>query len=285
MLRPRVSERPKKRESDEPPYTRYAFLNPYNLSLLAGAGVAAAASGQWWIGVCAAAAEGIWMLFAPDSKVLRKVWFDKVWDESKRAEEEERLNKKFDQLSRPDQMRAFALREQKARIFQLAADNPSLTVDLMKEELQKIDKLLEDFLDLAAVCQRCETHVQSFDLNALDASYQMYKQQVEYYKPTDKRRGVAAKNIEVLTQRRRRYEDLLNSLQTARGQMDLMENTFRLLADEIVTMADPSELGARLEELRVGVAAIRETTAEPEDAYDELEEIEESQPGAKARRR
>ena len=70
----------------------------------------------------------------------------------------------------------------------------------------------------------------------------------------------------------------------SRGQMDLMENTFRLLADEIVTMADPSELGARLEELRVGVAAIRETTAEPEDVYDELEEIEQTDPGRRQRR-
>jgi hypothetical protein len=283
MLRA-VNARAKKPQADEPPYTRYAFLNPYNLSLLAGAGVAAAASGQWWIGVCAVAAEGLWMLFAPDSKVLRKLWFDKIWADSQKAAEEERLNQKFAQLSRNDQMRAFALREQKARIFQLAIDNPSLTVDLMKDELDKIDKLLEDFLDLAAVCARCETHVQSFDLNALNASYALYQQQAQYYRPTDKRRSVAEKNLEVLTQRRKRYEDLLRSLEMARGQMDLMENTFRLLADEIVTMADPSELGARLEELRVGVAAIRETTAEPEEAYDELEEIEQTDPGMQKRR-
>lgn len=284
MLRA-VSDRVKKKQPDEPPYTRYAFLNPYNLSLLAGAGVAAAASGHWWIGVCAAAAEGIWMLFAPDSKILRALWFDKVWAESKKAEEEERLNKKFEQLTPNDQRRAFALREQKERIFQLAAENPSLTVELMREELGKIDRLLEDFLDLALVCARCEQHVSTFDLNALNASYQIYQQQVEYYRPGDKRRSVAEKNIEVLKQRKRRYEDLLRSLQTARGQMDLMENTFRLLADEIVTMGDPSELGARLEEMRVGVAAIRETTADADDAYENLEELEEEEPQVRARRR
>ncbi len=275
----------KKPPSDEPPYTRYAFLNPYNLSLLAGAGVAAAATGQWWIGVCAAAAEGIWMLFAPDSKVLRKLWFDKVWDDSVKAAEEERLNKKYDQLGQGDQVRALALREQKARIFQLAAENPSLTVDLMKEELSRIDRLLEDFLDLGVMCGRCEAHLRSFDLQTLDASLQAYRAQVEYHKPGDKRRGVAEKNLEVLTQRRKRYEDLLHSLETARGQMDLMENTFRLLADEIVTMADPSELGARLEDLRVGVAAIRETTQETDDAYADLEEIEADPPADMRRRR
>ncbi len=283
MLRA-VSERVKRPRTNEPPYARYAFLNPYNLSLLAGAWVLAAATGHWWIGVCSLAAEGIWMLFAPDSKVLRALWFDKIWAASQKSAEEDRLNQKFAQLSPYDQQRALLLRQQKQRILQLAADNPSLTVDLMRDELAKIDSLLEDFLDLAAVCARCEAHVQSFDLASLDASQQLYRQRIGAYKPTDQRRGVAEKNLEVLTQRRKRYEDLLRSLETARGQMDLMENTFRLLSDEIVTMADPSELGARLEELRVGVAAIRETTAEPGDAYDELEEIEEEAP-AKGRRR
>ena len=48
----------------EPPYVRYAFLNPYNVSLLAGAGVTAAATGHWGIAVVAAASEALWMLFA-----------------------------------------------------------------------------------------------------------------------------------------------------------------------------------------------------------------------------
>ena len=48
------------RADDEPPYGRYAFLNPYNLSLLVGAGTAAAATGHWWIAVCAAATETCW---------------------------------------------------------------------------------------------------------------------------------------------------------------------------------------------------------------------------------
>jgi hypothetical protein len=51
--------------------------------------------------------------------------------------------------------------------------------------------------------------------------------------------------------------------------MDLMENSFRLLGDEIVSMADPTEFGARLDDLRVGVQAIRETSDEVEEAYEE----------------
>jgi hypothetical protein len=44
--------------------------------------------------------------------------------------------------------------------------------------------------------------------------------------------------------------------------MELIEQTFRLLADEILTMGSPRELGGRIEELRVAVDAVRETAGE-----------------------
>jgi hypothetical protein len=265
-----MSDDEKKRRSgeDEPPYFRYAFLNPYNLSLVAGAATTAAASGHWGIGVCAAAAEAIWLLFAPDSRILRRAWFDKVWAQAKKDEYDARQNERFLRLTPQDQARAAALRDQRTRIYQLAAENPSLTVDLMKDELAKLDDLLEDFLELALVCARCETQLAAFDLPALSRSWQFYQDQVKRYPARDDRREVAEKNLEVLQQRRDRMEAMKKSLQTARGHMDLMENSFRLLGDEIVTMADPSELAARLDDLRIGVQAIRESSMETEELYE-----------------
>jgi hypothetical protein len=265
-------DRKRARSDDEPPYGRYAFLNPYNLSLLLGAGTAAAATGHWWIAVCAAATEGLWMLFAPDSKILQKTLWEKRWERSKRGDVEDRQNKKYLRLTPEDQLRATALRDQRARINQLAADNPTLAVDLMKDELSKLDGLLEDFLDLAIVCGRCETQLRGFDVVDLQRRWQFYQDQVKHFPKGDKRSEVAAKNLEVLNQRRNRMDAMQKNLQTARGHMDLMENSFRLLGDEIVTMADPTELATRLDDLRIGVQAIRETSEEVEEVYDEVEE-------------
>jgi hypothetical protein len=256
----------------DPPYLRYAFLNPYNLSLVAGAATTAAASGHWGIGVCAAAAEAIWLLFAPDSKVLRAVWFDKLWAQKEKEEYESRQNERFLRLTPPDQARAAALRDQRTRIYQLAVENPSLKVELMKDELAKLDDLLEDFLELALVCARCENQLGGFDIPALQRSWQYYQEQLKHYPARDERHAVAEKNLEVLRQRRDRMEAMKKSLQTARGHMDLMENSFRLLGDEIVTMADPSELAARLDDLRISVQAIRESSQETEDLYEEVAE-------------
>lgn len=263
-----MSKKPR-RVDEEPPYARYAFLNPYNLSLLVGAGVTAAATGHWWMAVCGAAGEAMWMLFAPDSKLLQRAWFDKVWSESRAAAAQEQQDEKLKQLHPMDQQRVVYLREQKARIHQLASDNPSLTVELMEGELAKLDGLIEDFTELALRCTRAERHLASFDLKAMENSWHLYRGQVERMPEGDKRRAVAKKNMEVLEQRRKRWEELQKNAQTARGQMELMENTFRLLGDEIVTMSTPEALGARLDDLRIGVEAIREATVEDQDLYEE----------------
>jgi hypothetical protein len=53
--------------------------------------------------------------------------------------------------------------------------------------------------------------------------------------------------------------------------MELIEQTFRLLGDEILTMGSPRELGGRIDELRVAVDAVRETTMEEIDVIEEME--------------
>jgi hypothetical protein len=275
-----VSKKPR-RVDDAPPYARLAFLNPYNLSLLIAALVVSAATGHWWIALSALAVEAIWMLFAPDSTVLQKLWFDKMLSKAREDSLAEQQEEKLKTLDPMDQQRALYLREQKNRIHELAKENPSLTVDLMKDELAKLDGLLDDFIGLAMECARAERHLASFDLRAMEASWNVYRGQVQQMPAGDKRRAVAKKNMEVLEQRRKRWDDLKKSSQTARGQMELMENTFKLLADEIVTMSTPAALGARLEDLRIGVEAIREASAGDEAAYEE-EALEEA---AEERRR
>lgn len=268
-----MSKKPR-RVDEEPPYTRYAFLNPYNLSLLIGTGAAAAATGQWWLGVCGAAGEALWLLFAPESKFLRRAWFDKMWSEQKEDAIRKAREKKLEQLHPADQQRVAYLREQKERIHQLARENPSLTAELMKTELAKLDILVEDFINIAVKCTRAERHLESIDLRSMENAWRAYKGQVEAMPEGDKRRAVAKKNMEVLEQRRSRWDELKKSVQTARGQMDLMENTFKLLGDEIVTMSNPDALGARLDDLRIGVEAIRETSVEGGDLIDEEALIE-----------
>ena len=103
-------------------------------------------------------------------------------------------------------------------------------------------------------------------------SFQLYEAQASAHGPMDARREIAEKNLEVLRRRRARYDDLTRAIQLARGQMELIEQTFRLLADEILTMASPTEIGGRIDELRVTVDAVRESAGTMDGFVEEEEE-------------
>lgn len=252
---------------ETPPYYRYAFVNPYNLSLLAGAGVAAAATGQWWLGLLAAAGEALWMLFAPDSKVLRRTVWDRIWESEQVAEHKKRQAQKFAALPDNEKVRALSLRDLQIKIQKLAQDNPSFSVELLSADFGKLDEVVDDFLELATLCARYDRYLDTFKLEEIEADIRRYQLQVEKLPLGDERRTVAQKNLSVLLQRKDRYKELRRSLQTARGQMDLIENTFSLLADEIVSMNEVAQLGDRLDNLREGVAAVREAARETDSVF------------------
>ena len=252
---------------ETPPYYRYAFVNPYNLSLLAGAGVAAAATGQWWLGLLAAAGEALWMLFAPDSKVLRRTVWDRIWESEQAAEHKKRQAQKFAALPDNEKVRALSLRDLQMKIQKLAQDNPSFSVELLSADFGKLDEVVDDFLELSTLCARYDRYLDTFKLEEIEADIRRYQLQVEKLPLGDERRTVAQKNLSVLLQRKDRYKELRRSLQTARGQMDLIENTFSLLADEIVSMNEARQLGDRLDNLREGVAAVREAAKETDSVF------------------
>jgi hypothetical protein len=257
-------------KDDGPPYARYAFWNPYNIALFLGAVVLGVAIDEAWISILACAAEVLWMIFAPDSTALRGLWFDRAFAAEKRADDEERRRERIGLLAQNDSMRFAYLCGQKQVIERLAKENPSLTVELLHDELAKLDALLDDFIELGVTAVRAEQHTSTFDFPAMRRSWHIYQELLGRHGAGDPRREVAVKNMDVLRQRRARYEDLCRTIQVTRGQMELIEQTFRLLGDEIMTMASPRELGGRIDELRLAVDAVRETT---DESFGELGDV------------
>src|SRR5260370_17729786 len=114
-------------EKPRPPYARYAFKNPYNYAILGGFASAALLTGNWWLGLAGAGAEALWMLFAPDSRLLRKLWFDKVWSAEVDAKKKAELDAKFKLLPESDAMRCLALKENQNHIDNPTKQNPPFT--------------------------------------------------------------------------------------------------------------------------------------------------------------
>src|SRR3954471_8445751 len=248
-------------EKARPPYAKYAFKNPYNYAVMGGFASAALLTGNWWLGLAGAGAEALWMLFAPDSRLLRTLWFDKRHQEDQNAAKKAELDAKFKLLPEPDAMRCLALREKQEQINKLAQENPAFTIDLLSGELQKLDDLVRAFLELSVTCARYQDYLGSVDVDEIERDLRRYHQILDKGDGADKR-TLAQKNIAVLEKRKEKYAEIRGYLSSARGQLELIENTFRLLADQIVTMRSPQELSGQLDELLDGVEAVRQTTRE-----------------------
>lgn len=248
--------------SGEPNYLKAAFANVYNLSLLGGALAAAWATNNYVLGAAALGMEALWMLFAPDSRL-----FKRRVDRSHRAEaevrERERIGKLIETLPQGEWRRAHNLGELKMAIEADMQHNPSFQAILLQTEIDKLSQLHSSFVSLASACVRAETYLSATDVD--DLKGQIRQQQAIADNVQDApARELALKNVDVLKRRLETLEQIFAFVKRARGQMTLIENTVRLLRDQVLTMASPDQLNDQLDDLIVGVEAIQSSARDHE---------------------
>jgi len=249
-------------DEERVPYYKYAFANVYNLSLLGGFASAALLTQNWWLGIAGAGAEVLWMLFAPDSKLLRHTWFDKVHKDKKLAAEMAAFQVRFRGLSREHQKRVAELQTKRHQIVALAGENAALTNKLLKDEIAKLDTLMNAFVELIVAAERYENHLASADFRRLEAEIRDMQKTLE--KTEGEQREMTQKNLAILMKRREKLGEIMTFVARAKNQLSLIENSFDLLADQIVTMQSPQDLDAQLDELMDGVEAVKSTARETE---------------------
>ncbi|MFB3854103.1 MAG: hypothetical protein ACE148_09805 [Vicinamibacterales bacterium] len=246
------------------PYLRFAFANPYNLSLFIGALGAAAITLNPVLALAALGAEAIWLLHAPGSKRLRHLLWDPRFEKLRLALEAEERAKKLKPLSDADRARVEDLVAQQQEIHRLASQNPSFTGDLLRSELVKTSRLVDAFIDMALTCARYEEYLESVDLGELESERARWEKQARAGAENDPQVDIARKNLAVILRRIEKLKEIRRYLGVARGQLDLIENSFRLIGDQIVTMQSPQQLAGQLDELLDGVESIREAAADTE---------------------
>src|SRR5215212_5617599 len=218
------------------PYFKAAFVNPYNLSLFLGGLTAAGITNSPFLGVMTVCLEALWVVFAARVQALA---------ESDRGRVEELIARQRE-------------------INQLAAQNPSFTGELLRTELGKTDRLVDSFIDMAVTCARYEQYLESVDLSEMERSRQRWERVAQKGEKADEETNIARKNLAVIMKRLDKMKEIHHYLTVARGQLDLIENSFQLIADQIVTMQSPQELTGQLDELLDGVESIKQTAADTE---------------------
>ena len=246
------------------PYLKFAFANPYNVSLFLGTLAAAGITLNPFLALLAIGLEGLWLLHAPDSKRLRHILWDPKFEKLREALVEQERAERVKVLSDAERSRVESLIARQKEIRRLAARNPSFTGELLRGELVKTDRLVEAFLDMAVTSARYQEYLDSIDLDALDRDRARWDRDIRTGKEGDPQVDLAKKNLAIILRRLEKVKEIRRYLTLARGQLDLIENSFQLIGDQIVTMESPQELSGQLNELLDGVESIRQTVIETE---------------------
>jgi len=245
-------------------YLKKAFANPYNLSLLAGGLAASALTFNPLLAIVTVGLEILWVVNAPGSKKLQELLWDPSFDQEQQAEEQAARAERLKHLDESDRERVLSLLERQKEINALAAQNPSFTGELLRSELTKTDRLVEAFIEMANTCSRYEAYLNSIDLSELEKDRRRWEQICRREGNRDSETEIASKNLAVIMKRFEKMKEIHHYLSLARGQLDLIENSFQLIADQIVTMQSPQELTGQLDELLDGVESIKQTAADTE---------------------
>jgi hypothetical protein len=245
-------------------YVKAAFANPYNISLLAGGLLASALTLNPLIAIVTVGLEVLWITNAPGSKKLREWIWDPQFEAQEQKVEQEVRAAQLHSLDEHDRERVVALLARQQEINALAAQNPSFTGELLRTELTKTDRLVEAFIEMATTCSRYESYLDSTNLSELERDRRRWEAMVNEQSIHDSQADIAAKNLAVIMKRFEKMKEINSYLTVARGQLDLIENSFQLIADQIVTMQSPQQLSGQLDELLDGVESIKQTAADTE---------------------
>ena len=254
---------------DKPPYLRWAFVNPFNLSLFAGGLGAAALTFNPLLALATLGVEAIWLV-NHDNGVLKRLVWDPRFEKLKQQAAVQERYARIQGLRQAERERVEELAFLHLEIQRLAGQNPSLAGDMLRTELKKTDRLVDAFIEMAVTSARYEQYLQTVDVDGLEDDRARLEAQVAAAKPGDSQLDLAKKNLAIIMKRQEKMKEIRRYLDVARGQLDLIENSFKLIADQIVTLQSPQQLTGQLNELLDGVESIKQTAVETDNLMQAL---------------
>jgi hypothetical protein len=255
-------------DDQKPSYLKAAFMNVYNLGLMGAALSTSMITGEYALGAVALGLEALWLLFGPDMRPFRRA-VDQWHREEREKADRARVLKLMESLPEREWARAKALDELRREIERDMQHNPSFQAMLIQTELDKLSTLHKDFVALATACVRAETYLSATDPRDVNKQVDIQRN-LEKSLKDEAAQAIARKNISVLEKRLETIKEIQNFLARARGQMNLIENSVRLLRDQVLTMASPEQLGDQLDDLIHGVEAIQESAREHEAIFSKI---------------
>ncbi len=254
--------------SDDINYTKEALLLPWNLvfiivSLAVAAGVGLQSGIPWLfelILTMAAGAELLYLGTVPQQQRFRR------YIRAKKAADQEPPSTKelFRQLSNYGQRRYARLRKLQDEIATNYRKMSYASQGLLDSHLQKLDGLLESYLNLMYQKERYENHTHDDAKLDVEEAIQQLKQDMQTDPPRVK--SIKERRLRILEQRLQRFKHGSENLAVIDAQLETIEDVVRYIHEQSMTLRNPEEITFQLDML---LDEVHETEA----SVDEIESV------------
>ncbi|HKX28941.1 MAG TPA: hypothetical protein VJ302_14685 [Blastocatellia bacterium] len=224
-------------------YLKEALKEPINIGglLLAGAAaVFSATAGPFeptTVLAGALIAEGIYLVTVPASTLYRRI----VDRRSRHLLEELRRKQ------RTDLIKTFDPREREAVEYlnwmkRQIGDNYKKFARLTEDppQLRELETTWEAFVDLLDEYRRRKNHLRTINRQAVENQLRQAERTAQYSDQAT--RPLHEKNVEILRRRLQTFDDIERSVKRVEAQLQMIENFFGLVNDQIVTMPTPEHI-------------------------------------------
>jgi hypothetical protein len=223
-------------------YWKEAFLDQYNLIPLLGFAALGILAWPFWM--LGAAYEIAWMGIVPASaRFQRRVRAARLATERAEGEaSEEELAGGLDAASRGRYDQVARLCEKIEA--QADAAEPAKRAILMLS-LSKLGPLRKSFLRMLASLHALDEWLQVVDASALQRSLEKVEREIEASSP--KVRKVKERNRDILKERLARFQRAHEDRELLVAQLDTVENTLKLIRDDLVTLDNPQSVSDQID--------------------------------------
>jgi vacuolar-type H+-ATPase subunit I/STV1 len=225
-------------------YIKEALKEPLNIGGLLVAGAAAAWSATTgfiieptMVLAGALIAEGAYLATVPASSFYRRI----VDRRSRHLLDEHRRKQRLDMIKTFDPREREAV-EYLSWMKKQIADNYRKFARLQEEpsQVRELEATWEAFVDLLDEYRRRKNHLRMTNRNAVENQLRQAERTLQYADAAT--RSLHEKNVEILRRRLHTFDDIERSVKRVEAQLQMIENFFGLVNDQVVTMPTPEHI-------------------------------------------
>ena len=247
-------------------YTKEAFLNPMNLGFLIMAMLTAfflSGSEPWFnlVLIMAAALELMYLGVVPrNDRFRRHIRSQRAAEHAKPPSQKEI----FQLLTKTSQRRYARLRKLEKDISTNYRKLSYATQGLLESHLDKIDGLLDSYLNLLYQKERYEYTIQTGTEGEVVQAISTLREDMA--DDSERVRAIKERRLRILEQRLDRFKRSNENLEIIEAQLETIEDVVKYIHEQSLTLRNPEEITFQLDTL---LSEVEETEA----AIEEIEEV------------